>query len=272
MSCARNPSKEDAGNGIGHKKRKRMQKKAIIVGATSGIGRAVTQVLLERGWLVGIAGRRIEVLQEMQRNDLNIIATQQIDVMKETAADALRTLFGKMGEVDLYLHSSGIGYQNPELDEDKELRTVMTNALGMTRAILVAFKYFESHPERHGHIAVISSIAGTKGLGAAPAYSSTKRYVNHYLECLTQLIHIKGLRHISISDIRPGFVRTPLLSDGGNYPLQLDVRSVANEIVRGIERRKSIITIDWKYRIIVAFWRLIPRWIWVRMRIVSKGT
>ncbi len=262
----------DAGNGIGHKKGKRMQKKAIIVGATSGIGRAVTQGLLERGWQVGIAGRRIEVLQEMQRNDLNIIATQQIDVTKETAADALRTLFGKMGEVDLYLHSSGIGYQNPELDEDKELRTVMTNALGMTQAILVAFKYFESHPERHGHIAVISSIAGTKGLGAAPAYSSTKRYVNHYLECLTQLVHIKGLQHISISDIRPGFVRTPLLSDGGNYPLQLDVRSVANEIVRGIERRKSIITIDWKYRIIVAFWRLIPRWIWVRMRIVSKGS
>ena len=253
------------------KPKEKMQKKAIIVGATSGIGRSVTEVLLERGWQVGIAGRRIEVLQEMQRKDLNIIATQQIDVTQETSADALRTLFGKMGEVDLYLHSSGIGYQNPELDEDKELRTVMTNALGMTRMILVAFKHFESHPERRGHIAVISSIAGTKGLGAAPAYSATKRYVNHYLECLTQLIHIKGLKHITISDIRPGFVRTPLLSDGKTYPMQLDVRKVANEIVRGLERRKSIITIDWKYRIIVAFWRLIPRWIWVRMPIVSKS-
>ena len=247
-----------------------MAKKAIIVGATSGIGRAVAELLAEQGWQVGIAGRRMDVLQEMQRKNLNFVATQQIDVTGEGAADALQALFGKMGDADLYLHSAGIGYQNPELDEDKELRTVATNALGMTRLVLTAFKYFEAHPERRGHIAVISSIAGTKGLGAAPAYSSSKRFVNHYLECLTQLVHIRGIRHITITDIRPGFVRTPLLSDGGGYPMQMDVHYVARQIVRGLERRKSILTIDWRYRVLVFFWRLIPRWIWVRLRISSK--
>lgn len=244
-------------------------KKAIIVGATSGIGYEVMKVLTAKGWEVGIAGRRHNILMEIQRTNLNVIATQCIDVTKDNAADKLQTLIGKMGGIDLYFHSSGIGYQNPKLDVEKELSTVETNALGFTRMALVAFKYFEQHPEREGQIAAISSIAGTKGLGAAPAYSASKRFVNHYLECLQQLAHLKGLKHLTISDIRPGFVKTPLLRDGGNYPLQLDATDVAKEIVKKLERKKTIITVDWRYRILVAFWRLIPRWIWVRLPIVS---
>lgn len=243
--------------------------KAIIVGATSGIGLAVAKQLTARGWEIGISGRRQQLLQEIQRTNLNIIATQELDVTRPDAGDRLQTLIGKMGDIDLYFHSSGIGYQNPSLDIDKEIRTVETNALGFTRMINVAFHYFQQHPEKRGHIAVISSIAGTKGLGAAPAYSASKRFVNHYMECLSQLIHLKHIKHITLTDIRPGFVRTPLLSDGGKYPLQLDVDKVAQEIVSGLEKRKQIITIDWKYRIIVFFWRLIPRWIWVRLPIVS---
>ena len=245
--------------------------KAIIIGATSGIGQAVMLELTRRGWEVGIAGRRQEQLIELQRTNLNVIATQRIDITHSDAADQLHTLIGKMGgDIDLYFHSSGIGYQNPSLDIDKELRTVETNALGFTRMVTAAYHYFLQHPERPGHIAVISSIAGTRPLGAAPAYSATKRYINHYMDCLRQLLHIQGVRHLCLTDIRPGFVRTPLLTDGGNYPMQLDVNKVANEIVDGLERRKSVITVDWKYRLLVFFWRLIPRFIWLRLKIASK--
>lgn len=245
-------------------------KKAIVVGATSGIGLAVVNRLTSEGWEVGIAGRRQMILQEIQRKNLNVIATQEIDITSPDAAERLETLIGKMGGIDLYFHSSGIGYQNPSLDVEKELTTIETNAVGFTRMVVAAFRYFESNPDRQGHIAVISSIAGTKGLGAAPAYSSTKRFINHYLECLSQLAHIKGLKNITLTDIRPGFVRTPLLSDGGRYPLQLDVDDVAEEIIKGLRKKKSIITIDWKYRIIVKFWKMIPRWIWIRLKVVSK--
>ncbi len=246
-------------------------KKAIIIGATSGIGQAVMLELTRRGWEVGIAGRRQEQLIELQRTNLNVIATQRIDITHPDAADQLHTLIGKMGgDIDLYFHSSGIGYQNPSLDIDKELRTVETNALGFTRMVTAAYHYFLQHPERPGHIAVISSIAGTRPLGAAPAYSATKRYINHYMDCLRQLLHIQGVRHLCLTDIRPGFVRTPLLTDGGNYPMQLDVNQVAKEIVNGLERRKSVITVDWKYRLLVFFWRLIPRFIWLRLKIASK--
>ena len=242
------------------------QRRAIIIGATSGIGLEVAKVLAKKGWLVGIAGRRQELLEQIQQEHQNIVATEQIDVTQSGAPDHLQTLIENLGGMDLYFHSSGIGYQNVELDMERELVTVETNAVGMTRMVGAAFHYFEAHPGQKGQIAVISSIAGTKGLGAAPAYSATKRYVNHYLECLTQLCHIRRLRHISIHDIRPGFVRTALIS-GSNYPLQLDAAKVAQQIVKKLEQRRAIITIDWRYRLLVFFWRLIPRWLWVRMRI-----
>ena len=242
------------------------QRRAIIIGATSGIGLEVAKVLAKKGWLVGIAGRRQELLEQIQQEHQNIVATEQIDVTQSDAPDHLQTLIENVGGMDLYFHSSGIGYQNTELDMERELATVETNAVGMTRMVGAAFHYFEAHPKQKGQIAVISSIAGTKGLGAAPAYSATKRYVNHYLECLTQLCHIRRLRHISIHDIRPGFVRTALIS-GSNYPLQLDAAKVAQQIVKKLEQRRAIITIDWRYRLLVFFWRLIPRWLWVRMRI-----
>lgn len=244
-------------------------KKAIVMGATSGIGLEVVRQLTARGWQVGIAGRRHHLLIEQQRKNLNIICTECIDVCDPQAGDKLLTMIGKMGGIDLYFHSSGIGHQNPSLDIGIELDTVATNALGFTRMVTTAFRHFEQHPESAAQIAVISSIAGTKGLGASPAYSATKRYVNHYLECLSQLVHIRRLTHITITDIRPGFVRTPLLADGRHYPMQLDPERVAREIVDGVERRKAIITVDWKYRILVFFWRLVPRWLWIRMRVVS---
>lgn len=240
------------------------QRRAIIMGATSGIGMEVAKVLAQKGWTVGIAGRRQELLQQIQRKHLNIVATECIDVTKADAPERLRTLVGKTGGMDLYFHSSGIGYQNTDLDMELELSTVETNALGMTRMVGAAFHYFAQHTEQKGQIAVISSIARTKGLGPAPAYSATKRYTSHYLESLTQLSHIRKLTNISIHDIRPGFVRTPLIS-GSNYPMQLKADKVAKQIVSALERGRSIITIDWRYRIMVFFWRLIPRWIWIRM-------
>lgn len=241
-------------------------KKAIIMGATSGIGREVALLLAEKGWKVGVAGRRQQMLDDLTSLSENISTSRQIDVTQDDAPNILLDMIKEMGGIDMYFHSSGIGWQNTELDIEKELLTVNTNAMGVTRMVDTMFNYFAEHPDKEGHIAVISSIAGTKGLGAAPSYSATKRFVNHYLECLTQLCTIRRISNIKIHDIRPGFVRTPLIS-GATYPMQLDVKPVAKDIIRGIERGKSIITVDWRYRILVALWRLIPRWIWVRMRI-----
>lgn len=239
---------------------------AIVMGATSGIGYEVALALARQGWRVGVAGRREDILKKMVEETAGIVAYEVIDVTVPQATDALHRLIGKMGGMGLYFHSSGIGYQNTDLDADKELRTIETNCLGMARLVGAAFRYFEQHPETEGQIAVISSIARTRGLGAAPAYSASKRFTSHYIESLCQLKRIKGLRHLHLTDIRPGFVRTPLI-EGSHFPMQLDARGVAASIVAAIRRRQAVVTINWLYRLLVFFWQLIPRWLWVRMKV-----
>lgn len=243
-----------------------MAKKAIVVGATSGIGMEVAKLLAGRGWQVGIAGRRVDRLESLRQSQGGIVCYQQIDVTSPDAPERLRRLIDELGGMDLYFHSSGIGWQNNSLDLEKELKTVETNGLGFVRMVDTAFNWFAER-QTTARIACITSIAGTKGLGAAPAYSSTKRFQSHYLECLSQLARMRHL-DISFTDIRPGFVKTNLIA-GSNYPLQLDAKDVAESIVKAIEKGRSVKVIDWRYAILVFFWRLIPRWIWTRMSIAK---
>lgn len=237
-------------------------KQAIIVGATSGIGREVAKLLLADGWRIGAAGRRVAELESLKAVAPDKVEIQSLDVISEDAPKQLQQLIDKVGGMDLYFHSSGIGFQNPTLDVEVEMRTMQTNGDGFVRMITAAFHYFKQ-TGREGHIAAISSIAGTRGLGIASAYSATKAFQNTYLQCLTQLARMQHLP-ICFTDIRPGFVRTALLK-AGNYPMQLTPEYTAKKIVKALKRKKRIAIIDWKYRIIVGFWRLIPRWIWERL-------
>ncbi len=276
------------------------------MGATSGIGQEVARLLAANGYEVGIAGRREERLVQMAQATPGIVACRQIDVTKEDAPTELHKLIEELGGMDLYFHSSGIGWENVALDADKELKTVETNGMGFVRMVSAAYNWFAeqrtdeaklraeeaeqraeeaeqraeraeqrgeeaeqraSGKERKARIACITSIARTRGLGAAPAYSATKRMQAHYLECLSQQARMRHL-NIGITDIRPGFVATDLIA-GSHFPLQLKAEDVARTIVRAIERGREVVTIDWRYRLLVAAWQLIPRWLWVRLTAIK---
>lgn len=241
-------------------------KRVIIIGATSGIGLEVAKCYLKAGWQVGVAGRREEELEKIRQSAPEQVFTQKIDVTHEDAPQRLRQLIDKMGSMDLFLLSSGTGKQNPSLRPDIELQTAATNVSGFMRMLNAAYHYFEEQGK--GHIAAISSIAGTKGMGSAPAYSATKRFQNTYIDALDQLAHMNKV-DITFTDIRPGFVATPLLKDD-KYPLLMRAPQVASQIVKAISRRKRVAVIDWRYQILVFFWRLIPRWIWVRLPIKNR--
>lgn len=239
-------------------------KRAVIMGATSGIGYEVARFLLSEGWKLGLAGRREENLRKLQSEFPGQVCIKAIDVKDEDAGNALFSLIDELGGMDMYFHSSGIGHQNANLDADIELNTLETNGTGFTRMVGAAFRYFRDKGK--GHIAVISSIAGTKGLGIAPAYSATKRFQNTYIDALEQLASMKKL-DIRFTDIRPGFVATNLLNDGKKYPMLMKTDYTARLIVKALNRKKRIAVIDWKYRILVFFWRLIPRCVWKRMSV-----
>ena len=233
--------------------------KAIIVGASSGIGLEVARLFIQRGWTVGVAARRLDLLQTIGAADV-----EQIDVTSADAPEKLMQLVDRLGGMDLFFYASGIGKQNRELTPDIELSTVETNGLGFTRMIGCAYRYFAQ--QGRGHIAAITSIAGTKGLGPAPAYSATKAMQNVYLQALEQQANARKL-DIRFTDIRPGFVDTALLSGTFHYPMMLKPQAVAREIVSAIEHHKHIRVIDWKYRILTAVWRRIPRCIWRRIKL-----
>ena len=234
-------------------------KRAIVIGASSGIGKEVAKLLIKDGWTVGVAARRVDMLKELSAD-----ATEQIDVTKEDATERLQTLISRLGGMDLFFYASGIGKQNRELKEDIELATMQTNGLGFTRMIGEAYRYFTE--QGHGHIAAITSIAGTKGLGPAPSYSATKAMQNVYLQALEQQANARGLK-INFTDIRPGFVDTALLSGDFHYPMMLKPEKVAKEIITAINRHQHIRVIDWKYRLLTAFWRRIPRCLWRQIRL-----
>lgn len=241
-------------------------KRAIIIGASSGIGREVARLLLREGYDIGIAARRENQLIAFKEefSQSGRVEIMPIDVTADNAAERLEALIEKLGGMDLYFHAAGIGKQNRELTPDIELQTMQTNALGFTRMIGAAYRYFAK--QGTGHVAAITSIAGTKGLGPAPAYSATKAMQATYLEALEQQARNRKL-NIHFTDIRPGFVDTDLLSGDFRYPMMLKPEKVARQIVRAIKHRRHVCIIDWKYRLLTMAWRCIPRCIWRNIKL-----
>lgn len=239
-------------------------KRSIIIGASSGLGHEVARLLLEQGWTLGVAARRVDRLEQLRELAPDQVEVQRIDVTADDAPVALNELIDKLGGIDLLFYASGVGKQNMELEPEIELGTVATNGMGFTRIIGAAYRYMAEHGG--GHIAAITSIAGTKGLGAAPSYSATKALQSTYLQALEQQAKMRKL-NITFTDIRPGFVATDLLGDNPRYPMLLRPENVACEMVKAVNSRQHIRVIDWRWRIVTAMWRRIPRWLWRMLKV-----
>lgn len=249
--------------------------KAIVIGATSGIGREVAARLVREGWQVGIAGRRTEALRSfVQEWGADKVFMATLDVTLPESTLALDALIAQLGSPDLFLYVSGIGFQNRALDEEIELQTVKTNCEGMVRLVDHFIHHVRSRPDvysasHRARVAVVTSVAGTAGLGAAPAYSATKRMQSTYLSALAQLARMEHLP-VRFTDIRPGFVATDILNPDKHYPMLISRAKAAGYIIRGLRRGRRIITFDWRFRLLVLFWRLIPRPLWERLTWVKN--
>ena len=242
-------------------------KKAIVIGASSGIGREVGRLLIDDGWHVGIVARRQERLLELQSGCPERVSVLAADVREPAVTTRLGTLIGEMGGIDLLFYAAGIGKYGICIDEEAEMSTVETNVVAFTRVIDYIYNYMSSGG-KGGHIAVITSIAGTKGLGAAPAYSATKAFQSTYIEALEQQSRMTAAP-VTFTDIRPGFVDTPLLAGTRRFPMLMDVEHVARLIVRAIYKRRHVSVIDWRWRLLTAAWRLLPPALWRRLRWVK---
>lgn len=237
-------------------------KRIVIMGATSGIGLAVAQKLARKGHKVGVAGRKVHVLQELKKEFPDNIVWEEIDITKNEAPEKLHRLIKKLGGMDTYFHISGVYYDNPELKLDEEITTIETNAVGFARMTATAYKYFRDE-KREGHIAAITSVAGTRGMGPLASYSSTKKFGQTYLEALQQLSHLQGVK-VKFTDIRPGWIRTPLMSPTKEYPLTMKLSYAGPLIIKALGRRRSAVYVDWRWEALIRLCQLIPRCLWVR--------
>ena len=236
-------------------------KKAIIVGATSGIGRALAKLLVENDYKAGITGRRANLLAEIQNEKPDSYIIESFDISDTgNISEHLTALTQKLGGLDLLVISSGTGNLNDKLDFDIEKRTIDTNVSGFTAIADWAFNYFEK--QKQGHLVAISSVAGLRGNRQAPSYAASKAYQINYLQGLKQKANkIKGT--VIVTDIRPGFVDTAMAQ--GNVFWVTAVDKAARQIFNAIKSKKKTAFITRRWGFMAMIIRLLPGWIYNKM-------
>lgn len=237
-------------------------KKAIIVGATSGIGKGLAKKLANENYIVGITGRRTELLEELKSEKPNSFYTKSFDIRdNNNLIEKLEDLITEIGGLDLLIISSGTGDLNEKLDYEIEKRTIETNVLGFTVIATWAFNLFEK--QKAGHLVVISSVGGLRGSRIAPAYNATKAYQINYLEGLRQKA-TKLKTQIFVTDIRPGFVNTTMAKGEGQFWVA-SVEKATNQIFDAIKKKKKIVYVTKRWKLIGTILKWIPRQIYERM-------
>lgn len=238
------------------------KKKAIIVGATSGIGRELAKLLSNNNYIVGITGRRTNLLEEIKSENPTSYFIKTLDITDtEQTEQRLIELIKEIGGLDLLILSSGIGDLNHNLDFEIEKRTIETNVLGFTLITNWAFNYFEE--QKFGHLVAISSVGGLRGSRQAPAYNATKSFQMNYLEGLRQKAK-KLNTNISVTDIRPGFVDTDMAKGEGLFWVS-KVDKAAQQIFDAINRKKRVTYVTKRWRIIASILKNLPRPIYDKM-------
>lgn len=237
-------------------------KKAIVVGATSGIGKELARLLAKNGYLVGVTGRRKALLVALKQAQPESFFIKIFDVTDTTLSILeLNELVIELGGLDLLIISSGTGELNDNLDFEPEKRTIDTNVTGFTAIADWAFNYFRN--QGFGHLAAISSIAGIRGMRQAPSYGSTKAYQINYLQALRQKAG-KLMLPITVTDIRPGFVNTEMAKGDGLFWVA-SVEKAAKQMYKALMHEKRVIYVTKRWGFVVWILRRIPNFIYNKM-------
>jgi short-subunit dehydrogenase len=230
-------------------------KKAIIIGATSGIGKSLAELLLREGFEVGVTGRREELFQSIKTQETSRIVFKKMDVQDLSSLEPIcNELVSQMGGLDLLIILAGIGEENKNLNFDVEQSVIKTNIQGFTCIADWAVRYFKE--QGYGHFVNISSIAGIRGNGIAPSYNATKAYQINYLEGLRINVKEYG-SSITITDARPGFIDTAMAKGEGLFWVA-PVQKAAEQIFEAIKQKKKMVYITKRWRLIALLLRIIP--------------
>jgi len=231
---------------------------AIIIGASSGIGRALAKVLASSGYCLGLASRRGELLREVAEEIRSTSFVKVIDVSRPVEAmHNLRELIAEMKDVELFVISSGIGAINPQLDWEPESETIAVNVSGFTAMANVAIAHLEQRGS--GCLVGISSIAALLGNPDAPAYDASKAFMSNYLQGVRYRFAKLGLP-VVVTDVQPGFVDTPMAKAARKFWVASPEKA-AEQIFTAIRRRKKHVYVTRRWRLVAWLIKATPDWL-----------
>jgi short-subunit dehydrogenase len=238
-----------------------MNQKIIIVGATSGIGRKMAELYAGKGDLVGITGRRIELLKEIHQHHAQELEYECFDVCGTENISHLEALVAKLRGLDILVISAGTGEPSKELSWEIDKITVDTNVNGFIEIANWAFNFFCE--QDHGQLVTISSIAAVRGGSHAPAYNASKAFQSSYFEGLS--IKAKRLKKdIALTCIEPGFVNTKMSKSETIFWL-VPLDKAARQIMRAIKNKRRKVYISRRWWIIARLLKWVPYWIYSRV-------
>ena len=234
----------------------------VIIGATSGIGKALFEKYARGDNRIGIVGRRVNLLDELSQKFPSKTITAKADITNlEEIEQAINALHKELEYIDLAIVSSGTGDINATLEYNVERPTIDTNITGWTFVIDRLYNIFVQ--QGHGHLVAITSAGGLRGEPMAPAYSATKAYQINYMEALRKKAYKSG-RLIGVTDIRPGLVDTAMAKGEGLFWV-MPVEKVASQIITAIHKNKYKAYVTKRWHILAIINKNLPFALYKRM-------
>ena len=237
-------------------------KKAIVVGASSGIGKELAKILVSNNYKTGIVGRRTNLILQLKDENPEMYVAKSIDITHTgNLAKNLEELTLELGGFDLMVLCAGNGELNENLDNVIEQAIIDINVTAWTFIANWSFNYFNK--QKHGHFISISSIGGLRGNKVAPSYNASKAYQINYTEGLRQKANYSKLP-IYVTDVRPGLVNTAMAKTNIKFWI-VSPEKAALQIYQAIEEKRKVIYISKRWRLFAWILKVIPTWIYSRL-------
>ena len=245
-----------------------MSKKIWITGASSGIGKSLALKFANSGWKVAISARRENLLRELTKQNSNIFSFP-LDVKNAKSTEKVfQNIIEEFKSLDICVFCTGIHDPDAEKNLNAEkIREIMeTNFFGTLNCIIAVNNYFKE--KKSGHISIVSSVAGYRGLPAASGYCASKSA----LSSLAESLYFDFKRHnVRVSLISPGFIKTPM-TDKNKFPMPM-IKSpefAAEKMFIGLTKKNSFeIHFPIAFTFLMKLLKIMPNWLYFFL--VKKG-
>lgn len=232
--------------------------KAIIIGAASGIGRELTFHLSSKGYLLGLGDIDLEKLEQLTLLLKTDCIIHKIDVSNTSKARMLVSqMIDQLNGIDLFIYTAGIKDKSQIWENEYHLYNV--NAIGFASLTSLVFDYYKNNSIR-GRIAGLTSVLAVRGLKQACSYCASKAFMHTYMQGLR---HRASAEHLGIiiTEIRPGFVTTPMIEGQEGLFWTISPKEAAKEIMHGIDKKAKMVYIKSRWILIACILKWVPDYI-----------